>query len=59
LRDKGVEGTEKGLEAASELAKLAKGVRTGAKVGGKALGVLGKGLAVRSAYENIKETGLL
>jgi hypothetical protein len=55
--DQGVDGAEKGLDALSEAAKLSKGARGVAKVGGKLAGIAGKGLAVHSAYENLKEAG--
>ena len=57
--DQGVDGAEKGLDALSEAAKLSKGARGVAKVGGKLAGVAGKGLAVHSAYKNMKEAGCL
>jgi uncharacterized protein RhaS with RHS repeats len=57
MLDMGVDGAKEGLEAASEMGKLAKGARVGAAVLGKAEGVAGKGLAVHSAYKNMQEAG--
>ena len=59
LFDQGVDGAGKALDAASKAAKLSKGLRTTAKVGGKLAGLAGKGLAVHSAYKNMKEAGCL
>jgi hypothetical protein len=55
--DQGVEGAEKGLEALSDVKALSKGARVGSKYLGKAAGLAGKGLAVHSAYKNMKEAG--
>jgi RHS repeat-associated protein len=55
--DQGVDGAEKGLDALSKAAKLSKGARGVAKVGGKLAGVAGKALAVHSAYKNMNEAG--
>jgi len=57
LTDQGVDASEKGFEALSETKALSKGVRVGSEYLGKAAGVAGKGLAVHSAYENMKDAG--
>lgn len=57
LTDQGTDAAEKGLDALSDVKALSKGVRVGSKYLGKAAGVAGKGLAVHSAYENMKEAG--
>jgi RHS repeat-associated protein len=57
LAGQGTDAAEKGLDALSDVKALSKGVRVGSKYLGKAAGLAGKGLAVHSAYENMKEAG--